>query len=114
MEEMEIVNGVIEDVRLGYNPNYNQRYLSMRLTLNTQRGHCILGDSIALDENVVEKGKIVGKKISSRMQMLIDVMDAVGVDYFDELIGKPIRVKSLNCTVKAIGNFIEDKWVYFS
>ena len=38
------------------------------------------------------------------------VLDTVGVDTLEDLQGKPIRVDNERGFIKAIGNFLEDKW----
>ena len=43
---------------------------------------------------------------------MMEIMDTVGVDRWEDLKGKYVRVKDVSWgdTVKAIGNLIEDKW----
>jgi len=38
------------------------------------------------------------------------VMEVVGVDSFQKLKGKAVRVKAGHGSVDAIGNYLEDKW----
>ena len=46
------------------------------------------------------------------MEYLIRIMDTVGVEKFQDLKGKYVRVatKGLGSSVKIIGNIIKDKW----
>ena len=38
------------------------------------------------------------------------ILETVGVDSWEELVGKPIRSKCEHTKVHAIGHLIEDKW----
>lgn len=49
---------------------------------------------------------------ASGMESIMRIMDTVGVERFQDLKGKYVRVatKGLGSPVKIIGNIIEDKW----
>lgn len=48
---------------------------------------------------------------ASGMEYLMRIMDTVGVEKFQDLKGKYVRVATKCCdTVKIIGNIIKDKW----
>lgn len=42
--------------------------------------------------------------------VLFGILKAVGVDLWENLKGKPVRVKIEDGTIKSIGHFLEDKW----
>ncbi len=44
------------------------------------------------------------------LDAIIQVLDAVGVDTWEELIGKSIRVRAEHNKVHAIGHYLEDNW----
>jgi hypothetical protein len=50
---------------------------------------------------------------SGAIPMLIEIMNVVDVDNWDEMPGKYIRYKESAGRVYAIGNIIEDKWLNF-
>jgi len=47
------------------------------------------------------------------MQIIEDILKIVGVDSWEELPGKHIRVKASHSKVYAIGNVLKDKWLDF-
>ena len=40
------------------------------------------------------------------------ILEVVGVDTWEELVGKHVRVAGDDFEIKGIGNIIEDKWFY--
>lgn len=68
-------------------------------------GYCLGHGYLGADDNFFS-GSAAG------MEYLIRIMDTVGVDRFQNLKGKYVRVatKGWGDTVKIIGNIIEDKW----
>ena len=68
-------------------------------------GYC-LGKGYLGAENNFFKGSAQG------MEAIIRIMDTIGVDDLDDMVGKYVRVasKGLGSSIKIIGNIIEDKW----
>ncbi len=52
-------------------------------------------------------GSICGRMISR-------IMEVVGVMTWEELPGQPIRVKAERAKVRAIGHYLDDKWINFA
>ena len=42
--------------------------------------------------------------------VIMGILEAVGVDKWEELKGRPIRVKASHDKIQAIGNYLEEKW----
>jgi len=55
------------------------------------------------DKNGYVSLKIIGK-----------ILEIVGVETWEELVGKPIRVRCTNMKVYAIGNLLKDEWLDFT
>jgi hypothetical protein len=85
--------------------------LTLAMTLNgggwgvVYGGYCLGHGYLGADDGFFS-GSAAG------MEYLIRIMDTVGVDRFQNLKGKYVRVatKGWGDTVKIIGNIIEDKW----
>ena len=68
-------------------------------------GYCLGKGYLGADDNFFD-GSAAG------MEYLMRIMDTVGVERFQDLKGKYVRVatKGLCSSVKIIGNIIKDKW----
>ena len=68
-------------------------------------GYCLGKGYLVADDNFFD-GSAAG------MEYLIRIMDTVGVENFQDLNGKYVRVatKGWGSSVKIIGNIIKDKW----
>lgn len=85
--------------------------LTLAMTLNGEGwgvvygGYCLGHGYLGADDDFFD-GSAAG------MEYLIRIMDTVGVERFQNLKGKYVRVatKGWGDTVKIIGNIIEDKW----
>ena len=42
--------------------------------------------------------------------VIMGILNAVGVDKWEDLKGKPIRVKGDNSKIQAIGHYLKDQW----
>lgn len=42
--------------------------------------------------------------------VIMGILDAVGVARWEDLKGKPVRVKIEDGTIRSIGHYLEDKW----
>ena len=65
--------------------------------------------------HVIGKGYLGAKKFEGSpkgIEYIMEIMNVVGVERFNDMKGKYIRVATEGCgsTVKIIGNIIEDKW----
>ena len=65
--------------------------------------------------HVIGKGYLGAKKFegsTSGIEYIMEIMNVVGVERFNDMKGKYIRVatEGWGSTVKIIGNIIEDKW----
>lgn len=68
-------------------------------------GYCLGKGYLGAEDNFF-KGSAQG------MEAIIRIMDTIGVDDLDDMVGKYVRVasKGLGSSIKIIGNIIEDKW----
>ena len=112
-----ICNAIIKNINLGYNLNYNSDILTLEIELQTEMGDCIFGSDKVLDDNKLDStGKIIGRKVSDRMQVIIDLIKTIKVDYFHQLKGQHVKVKWVYKTDKSkpkcfIGHFLENNWI---
>lgn len=42
--------------------------------------------------------------------VIMGILNTLGVDKWEDLKGKPVRVKSSHDKIQAIGHYLEDKW----
>ncbi len=63
-------------------------------------------------KSVTEKGQRKKVFLAKSMESISKVLDVVGVDRWEDLPGKYIRIEDngLGSTINKIGNIIEDKW----
>lgn len=66
-----------------------------------------------LDTYIGERGK--GMRVGTRMGMafIMRILEVVGVDSWERLIGAYIRVRSSHEKVYAIGNLLREDWLVF-
>lgn len=103
-----IENALIESVDLSM---ADHGYLTLAMTLKgngwgvVYGGYCLGKGYLGADDNFFSGS-------ASGMEYLMRIMDTVGVDRFQNLKGKYVRVatKGLSSPVKIIGNILEDKW----
>lgn len=106
MQNGEIVNALIENVSLSM---ADHGVLCYYLTLETNSGGCNFGGK------VIGKGYLGAKKFQGYekgTEALMRIMDVVGVERWEDLKGKYVRVElpGWGGVVDRIGNIIEDKW----
>lgn len=41
---------------------------------------------------------------------IMGILDTLGVQTWEQLVGKPVRVKGDNGKIQAIGNYLKDQW----
>lgn len=95
--KIEIKNARIKSTMLGY-----EDYGIMTFMLYLDYGHSCQGVG----------GYCLGEEGSS-MAVIMEILNIVGVDKWENLTGKHIRVKTTWTKVLEIGNFLEDKWLNF-
>lgn len=107
----EILNAQIKTTQLG---REDHRIFTFGLTLAIQGGLGVTVGGYAMDRYDKLKDSRVGTAYG--MNLVIRILDVVGVDTWEELKGKYIRVEvPFNSgPVTKIGNLMEDKWVDFS
>ena len=70
-------------------------------------GYC-LDTPIKLGDTFIKR---VGT--AAGMSLIMEIMEIVGVEKWEDLQGKHIRAKSDFTGIEAIGHFLEDKWLNF-
>jgi hypothetical protein len=107
-EGYKIENAVIKDVDLSM---ADHGCLTLAMTLDgggwgvVYGGYCLGKGYLGADDNFFSG-------IAAGMEYLIRIMDTVGVERFQNLKGKYVRVatKGWGGPVKIIGNIIKDQW----
>lgn len=105
-KEIIIENAQIERTSLG---REDHGIMTFDIQIKFASGGCCYG-GYALDEyNPVLKERVC---TSVGFQAIDRIMQTVGVDHWEDLCGKYIRVKhnGFGGRIFAIGNFMEDKW----
>ena len=106
MERNEIVNALIENVSLSM---ADHGVLCYYLTLKMN------GCGVNYGGRVIGKGELGADEFegyAKGTEALMRIMDVVGVEKWEHLKGKYVRVvlRGWGETVEKIGNIIEDKW----
>ena len=81
----------------------------LEMSIDSGGWGCVFGG------HVIGKGYLGAKKFEgfpSGIEYIMEIMNVVGVERFNDMKGKYIRVatEGWGSTVKIIGNIIEDKW----
>ena len=102
----KILNAKIESVSLCFANGILTFYLGLKIQGGT--GCCFGG--YALDEYDKAEGRRL--PVSLGLECLEEIMKTVGVQYWEDLKDKYIRVVSrgLGKSIEEIGNIMEDKW----
>lgn len=105
MSEVETKNARITSTTLGYE---DHGILTCMLMLDY--GDCGAQGfgGYGLDSYVKDRETRVGTEYG--MQFIIEILNTVGVEKWEDLVGKHIRVKADWGKVHAIGNVLSDKW----
>lgn len=102
-----IRNAIIKNVTLGYE---DHGILTFDLNLDISDGTSCMWGGYELDEY----DKTLKERVcrSYGLKLLTEVMKTVGVDRWEDLKGKYIRIedRGLGRPIKKIGNIMEDKW----
>ena len=107
---METLNARIKETKLGFIGN---DILTFDLILDIQDGGGVIVGGWGMTQYDVGKQKIVGTAYGT--SIIMRILQVVGVDTWEELKGKYIRIKDchLGDRVKAIGNIMNDDWIDF-
>ena len=103
---MEVRNAKITDTKLGREDNG-----IFTCVIFVEFDHCVCGIGgyclDGYDENLEER--VFSDK---SMEAISRILDVVGVDNWEDLPGKYIRIKDdgLGSTIDEIGNLMEEKW----
>lgn len=97
VEKEHVVNGVIQAARLGFTSN--DEFL-FALQLQFEGAHSTVGSR---DLSKMENGL-------SHVQALLQ---AVSAPYWEQLQGRPVRIKIINNKVVEIGHYLEERWYKF-
>lgn len=110
--EKEIYNARITDTRLGYN---DWNHLTLSLYTDSEYGSCGFGGCTfgGHDKNFDTDAKYINFEWTS--ELIMKILDVVGVDKWEDIKGKLIRIRTNGKTgcaggIEAIGNILENKW----
>ena len=103
----EIKNAVINDTFLGYEDHGIMTfYLSLNYSYNSGQSF----GGYALDTHTDKHGfRRIGTAFG--LTAIIKVLKVVGVEKWEDLKGKSIRVEMNSNKIKRIGNYLEDEWL---
>lgn len=107
---METLNAQINTSRLGFISN---GIFSFCLTLTIQGGGAVNIGGYVMDSYDKEKEKRIGTAYG--MDLVMRILEVVGVKTWEELEGKYIRINNvrLGDSVTKIGNLMKEDWVDF-
>lgn len=107
---METLNAQIKATKLGFIAN---GICSFSLILDIQGGGGVAVGGWALDGPDNKKEKRIGSAYG--MSVIMRILKVVGVNTWEELKGKYIRIKdcSIGDRCTAIGNLMKEEWVDF-
>ncbi len=110
-EDEKILNAQIKSTRLG---TCDGPAFTLFLTLDIQDGGGVSVGGIALDEYNKIKKERVGSAYG--MNVIMRVLEVVGVTKWEELTGKFIRIEcgGIGSTVTKFGNLMKDEWMDFT
>lgn len=82
-------------------------------TMLGKEGHGIPTFSLQLDMGGISQafGNWDLRHASYGVDLLMRVIEVVGVEYWDQLKGKNVRYRRHNALIVAIGHIVEDKWI---
>lgn len=108
MDKIETKNATITGTLLGYE---DHGILTFFLYLD-YGGSGQGAGGYSLDEY----DKVLKKRVGAKegLDLIIEILNVVGVRSWEELKGKHIRVKASFVKVYAIGNLLHDKWLDFT
>ena len=110
-EKEQIVNAQIKRTDLGPGETCG---FTLNLTLDIQDGYGVIVGGVVLDTYDKKKDERVGTTYG--MNVIMRVMEVVGVRRWEDLEGKYIRVVSggIGSSVTKIGNLMKDDWIDFT
>lgn len=107
---METLNAQIKSTKLGFIAN---GICSFDLILDIQGGGGVCVGGWALDTEDNKREKRIGSAYG--MSVIMRILEVVGVDTWEELKGKYIRIKDIHLDdrVTSIGNLMKEEWINF-
>lgn len=107
---METLNAQIKSTKLGFIAN---GICSFDLILDIQGGGGVCVGGWALDGPDNKREKRIGSAYG--MSVIMRILEVVGVDTWEELKGKYIRIKDVHLgdSVTSIGNLMKEEWIDF-
>lgn len=108
---MDTLNAQIKSTKLGFISN---GIFDFTLVLDIQGGGGVAIGGWAMDQYDKEKDRRVGTAYG--MNMIMRILEVVGVNTWEELKGKYIRIKNakLGDRVYSIGNLMKEEWIDFN
>jgi len=107
---METKNAIIESTMLGIE---DHGIMSFYLYLN-YGGSGQGAGGYCLDTPIKENGTFLRRVGTAEgLSLIMEIMEVVGVQKWEDLPGKHIRVKANQGKVYVIGNILKDKWLDF-
>lgn len=107
---IETKNALIESTMLGYE---DHGIFSFNLWLEFDCG-CQAAGGYCLDKPLKKDNKFICRVGTKKgMQLIIEVLKTIGVEKWEDLPGKYIRIKADMSQVYEIGNLLKDKWLNF-
>ena len=101
---MDIKNGIIEDTFLGFGDG-NMFTMAVQVSYGEQ--HQLYG-FFALDDFNKETEERVPTKYCCKC--IMELLNVVGARSWEDLKGKPVRVKGTDQSIEEIGHFMNDVW----
>lgn len=104
--ETEIKNAEITGTHLGtLSHGIFQFYIDLKYNDSCSQSY----GGYALDAPNKTKGYRVGTEYG--LEAIMQLLRVVGVDEWEDLIGKPVRVKASSYKITQIGNYLKDDWL---
>jgi len=106
---METKNARITSTMLGVE-DFN--VMSFSLNLDYGDGAHQNAGGYALDTPIRKDGEFIRRVGTAEgLSLIMDILDLVEVGKWEDLKGKPIRVRCDHSHVTAIGHFLKDRWI---
>lgn len=108
MDKLKLINAKIKETRLGYE---SHGIFTFFLVVELEGGCSIGIGNIALDEWNDNEKRRIGTAIG--LDMIIGILEVVGVKNWEDLPGKYIRVNKVGLgeSIKVIANVLDDRTI---
>lgn len=104
---MDTHNAKIVDTFLGREDHGIFTYI---VTVEYSRGHQGFGIYSLDDGTLTNEGEGFRRGTVFGMEMIIQLLDVLGVESWEKLKGTPCRIQ-VDGTIKGIGHFMKDRWL---